>query len=58
MQPHVHDEEMFLANYGDGLSDVPLPAMVSTFEQAKRSLPCCWCNQPASFDIVHASPGE
>ena len=31
VQALVQDEEMFLANYSDGLSDLPLPAMISRF---------------------------
>ena len=34
VEPYLQGEEMFLANYGDGLSDVPLPAMVETFRQS------------------------
>ena len=34
VEPHLQGEEMFLANYGDGLSDVPLPAMVETFQRS------------------------
>ena len=29
-------EEIFLANYSDGLSDVDLPAMIETFEQSRK----------------------
>src|SRR5262245_14856512 len=29
---HVEDEEMFLANYSDGLSDVPLPKMIAALK--------------------------
>ena len=28
VRPHLGDDEMFLANYADGLSDAPLPAMI------------------------------
>jgi glucose-1-phosphate cytidylyltransferase len=28
VQPHLENEEMFLANYSDGVSDLPLPAMI------------------------------
>ena len=46
VESHLRGEEMFLANYGDGLSDVSLPAMVETFDRAMRLLLSCWCNQP------------
>ena len=29
---HVENEEIFLANYSDGLSDVPLPAQIEAFK--------------------------
>src|SRR5689334_7806820 len=35
VEGHLQGEEMFLANYGDGLSDVPLPAMIDSFQQSK-----------------------
>ena len=28
VQPHLEGEEMFLANYSDGVSDLPLPALI------------------------------
>ena len=34
---HVEDEEMFLANYSDGLSDVDLPAMIERSSRAEKS---------------------
>jgi glucose-1-phosphate cytidylyltransferase len=30
VQPHVGRDEMFLATYGDGLTDAPLPDMIAT----------------------------
>ena len=32
----VADEEVFLANYSDGLSDVPLPDMIDTFRKSGK----------------------
>ena len=34
IREHVASEEMFLANYSDGLADVNLPAMIETFRQS------------------------
>jgi glucose-1-phosphate cytidylyltransferase len=45
---------MFLANYGDGLSDVPLPAMIDTFEHTDAIASLLLVQPPGSFDIVHA----
>ena len=36
VRSHVEDEEMFLANYSDGLSDVDLPAMIETFKRSGK----------------------
>ena len=44
VEPHLQGEEMFLANYGDGLSDVSLPAMVETFQRSNAVLRCSWCS--------------
>ena len=33
VQPHVDGEEMFLANYGDTLTDAPLPELVEAFRR-------------------------
>jgi glucose-1-phosphate cytidylyltransferase len=50
-------EEMFLANYGDGLSDVPLPTMLETFRQSNAIGSLLLVQPTASFDIVNAGPG-
>src|SRR5271167_3290534 len=34
VESHLQGEEMFLANYADGLSDVNLPAMIQTFRES------------------------
>src|SRR6201998_2900426 len=57
IQPYVQDEEMFLANYGDGLSDVPLPAMLDTFHRRKVAASLLLVQPTASFDIVHSENG-
>jgi len=36
VRDHVKDEEMFLANYSDGLTDVDLDHMVETFKQSGK----------------------
>jgi glucose-1-phosphate cytidylyltransferase len=57
MEPHLQDEEMFLANYGDGLSDLPLPPMVEAFRQSNAVASLLLVQPTASFDIVNAGPG-
>ena len=47
---------MFLANYGDGLSDVPLPAMLDTFRESNAVASLLLVQPTASFDIVDSDP--
>lgn len=54
VEEHLHGEEMFLANYSDGLSDVPLPAVIESFKQS-GSIACFVSVKPrASFHIIEA----
>jgi glucose-1-phosphate cytidylyltransferase len=56
VEPYLQGEEMFLANYGDGLSDLELPAMIETF-RASNAIASLLAVQPtASFDIVEMGP--
>jgi glucose-1-phosphate cytidylyltransferase len=57
IEPYVQDEEMFLANYGDGLSDVPLPAMLDSFRRSNAVASLLLVQPTASFDIVHSEKG-
>jgi glucose-1-phosphate cytidylyltransferase len=52
VEPYVKDEEMFLANYGDGLSDAPLPQMLSAFRRSNAVASLLLVQPTASFDIV------
>jgi len=56
VESHLQGEETFLANYGDGLSDVPLPAMLKTFQQSNAVASLLLVQPTATFDIVHADP--
>jgi len=40
VQPYLRGEEMFLANYSDGVSDLPLPAMVDFMEKRPEAVAC------------------
>ena len=55
-EPYVQGEEMFLANYGDGLSNVPLPEMLSAFQQSQAVASLLLVQPTASFDIVNVAP--
>jgi glucose-1-phosphate cytidylyltransferase len=37
VRKHVEGEEMFLANYSDGLADVDLPSMIEVFRQSGKT---------------------
>ena len=36
VEPYIGDDEVFMATYGDGLTDVDLPALVRTFETSGK----------------------
>ncbi len=56
VKPYLEGEEMFLANYSDGLSDLPLPEMLSRFE-ASSAIASFLCARPAlSFHFVSLTP--
>src|SRR6185312_6396931 len=57
VEPYLQGEEMFLANYGDGLSDVPLPDMLENFRRSNAVASLLLVQPTASFDIVHAGHG-
>jgi glucose-1-phosphate cytidylyltransferase len=57
VEPYLEGEEMFLANYGDGLSDLELPVMVEAFRRSNAIASLLLVQPTASFDIVNVSPG-
>lgn len=56
VRPHLAGEEMFLANYSDGLSDLDLDAYVRYFRE--RGTVACFLSvaAPHSFHLVDADP--
>ena len=56
VEPYLQGEEMFLANYGDGLSDLNLPIMIDEFGQSDAVGSLLLVQPTASFDIVETSP--
>jgi glucose-1-phosphate cytidylyltransferase len=52
-EPYLKDEEIFLANYGDGLSDLPLPSMLETFQKSDAVASLLLVQPTGSFDIVN-----
>ena len=57
VQPFLEGEEMFLANYGDGLANLPLPDMIDFF--AARDAVACFAGvtPTGSFHLVEAGEG-
>jgi glucose-1-phosphate cytidylyltransferase len=58
VERYVRGEEVFLANYADGLTDFPLPAMVDHFMQSGK-VAAFLCVQPThSFHMVSLGEGH
>jgi glucose-1-phosphate cytidylyltransferase len=53
VEPYLTGDEFFLANYGDGLSDLPLPTMVEKFKRSDAVASLLLVQPTASFDIVY-----
>ena len=51
-EPYLQDEEMFMANYGDGLSDLNLQLMIDEFRRTNAVASLLLVQPTASFDIV------
>jgi glucose-1-phosphate cytidylyltransferase len=54
VEPYLRGEETFLANYGDGLSDVPLLHMLAAFQDSSAIASLMLVQPTASFDIVES----
>jgi glucose-1-phosphate cytidylyltransferase len=57
VESYLQDEEMFLANYGDGLSDLELPGMIDAFRGSDAIGSLLLVQPTASFDIVRLAQG-
>jgi glucose-1-phosphate cytidylyltransferase len=58
VQPFLGNDEMFLANYSDGLSDLPLPSVIEFFEKQPSAVACFAGVAPtSSFHLVSVAPG-
>ena len=56
-RPYLEGETEFLANYSDGLSDVPLPSLIDAFHANGSVASLLLVKPTASFDIVNTEPG-
>ncbi len=52
VQPHVEDEDVFLANYTDGLTDLHLPALIDHFHATDSIATCLGVKPQQSFHLV------
>jgi glucose-1-phosphate cytidylyltransferase len=57
VEPYLQKDEMFLANYGDGLSELDLPVMLDEFRQSNAIASMLLVKPTASFDIVRVGLG-
>jgi glucose-1-phosphate cytidylyltransferase len=57
VQHFLRDEEMFLANYSDGVSDLPLPAMIDYFRQGSAVACFAGVMPTQSFHLVKVENG-
>jgi glucose-1-phosphate cytidylyltransferase len=57
IRPYVEGEDMFLANYGDTLTDAPLPELIETFERSDAVAAFLAVRPTYSFHIVDSNPG-
>jgi glucose-1-phosphate cytidylyltransferase len=56
VEPYLSNDELFLANYGDGLSDLNLPVMIDEMKRSNAVGSLLLVQPTASFDIVRLSP--
>jgi len=56
VRKHLVDEPMFLANYADGLADVPIDRMISHLEERRAVASFAGVNGWHSFHTVEATP--
>jgi glucose-1-phosphate cytidylyltransferase len=58
VEKYIKDEEYFLANYADGLTDLPLNEMIKSFKKSGK-IACFVCVKPSqSFHVVTLKDGD
>jgi len=58
VESYLHGEEVFLANYADGLTDFPMPSMIDHFMKSGK-VAAFLCVQPTqSFHVVSLGEGH
>lgn len=56
VRPHLEGERMFLANYSDGLTDCPLPAIIDRLDRTQAVGACLVVRPGISLHFVHHAP--
>ncbi|MGC2391712.1 MAG: sugar phosphate nucleotidyltransferase, partial [Candidatus Acidiferrum sp.] len=54
VEKYLHGEEMFLANYSDGLIDLHLPDLIENFERQKKTASFISVRPSLSYHVVSA----
>jgi glucose-1-phosphate cytidylyltransferase len=57
VKEHVKDEEIFLANYSDGLTDAPLPEMIDFFKASGKLACFIAVRPPFNFHLAEFDEG-
>ncbi len=55
VEPYLQGEQEFLANYSDGLSDLPLPEHLDFFHRGGRIAAFLWVRPNVSFHFIDAA---
>ena len=56
VRPHLHGDELFLASYGDVLTDAPLNDLINEFRGRDAAASLLAVPPPGSFHVVHIEP--
>lgn len=56
VKEHLRDEPIFLANYSDGLTDLPLPSMIDRFVSSGKVACFASVKPRASFHMIKSDP--
>ena len=55
VEKYLADEKVFMANYADGLTNLPLPLHLKTFQEQDRLATFLWVKPNLTFHIVSAA---
>lgn len=58
VQPFLEGEDIFMANYTDGLSDVPLPEYLNCFHQSNKIASLVTVKPSVTFHVVKMGEGD